>query len=269
MTSSFELPAGDDSPVLVVVMNDPRDLARARQLGWYRIPLERAPRRVAADYLAFYQTAAFPAEERWTVRWLAPVRGYRVVSRRELIAEEPDHPRADHRYYRVDLGPLLPLPRPIPSRRLRRITFIPTTLARLYAAEEINDLWIKSPWQERLWAALKEADLEAERQYPLREDLPQYVADFAVFCAEGRIAVVVTDEPDAGDALREGPPPDYLITAGGWTPVYVTLAELAAGPSVWVAQLGALVQRLGGPGQPETGRSRIEDERQPEKDAAE
>ncbi len=247
MTSSPELPAGDDSPVLVVVVNDPRDLARAQEQGWYRIPLERAPRRVAAEYLAFYQTAAFPPEERWAVRWLAPVRGYRVASRRELIPEEPDHPRADHRYYRVDLGPLAPLPRAIPSRRLRRITFIPTTLARLYAAEEINDLWVKSPPQERLWAALKEADLEAERQYPFREDLPQYAADFALFCKEGRIAVIVTDEPAGDDTLRETPPPDYLITAGGWTPVYVSLAELASAPAAWAERLKALTDRLGGP----------------------
>ena len=58
----------DDSPVLVVVVNDPADLARARDEGWYRIPLDRAPRRIAADYLAFYQTGAFPPEERWAVQ---------------------------------------------------------------------------------------------------------------------------------------------------------------------------------------------------------
>ena len=116
------------------------------------------------------------------MRWLAPVRGYRTAARRELIPAEPNHPRADERYHRIDLGTLEPLPRPIPSRRLRRITFIPTTLARLLEADEINDLWIKSSAQERLWAALKQADIEAERQYPLREDLPQYVADFALLC---------------------------------------------------------------------------------------
>lgn len=243
---SSELPPADDSPVLVAVVNDPHDLARARELGWYRIPLERAPRRVAADYLALYQTAAFPPGERWSVRWLAPVRGYGVTTRRELIPEEYDHPRADHRYYRVDLGALMPLPHPIPSRRLRRITFIPTTLARLYAAEEINDLWIKSSPQERLWAALKEADLEAERQYPLHEDLPQYVADFAIFCREGRIAVIVTDEPDTVEGIREASPPDYLLAAGDWVPVYVNLADLEAGPAVWTEKLAALAGQLGG-----------------------
>ena len=49
--------APDDSPVLVVVVNDPADLARARDDGWYWNPLDRAPRRIAADYLAFYQTS--------------------------------------------------------------------------------------------------------------------------------------------------------------------------------------------------------------------
>lgn len=237
----------DDSPVLVAVINDPADLARARDLGWYRIPLERAPRRVAAEYLAFYQTAAFPAEERWAIHWLAPVRGYRIVNRRELLPDEPHHPRAEARYYRIDLGPLAPLPRAVPSRRLRRITFIPTTLDRLLAAEEINDLWLKSPPQERLWAALRQADLELERQYPLRDDLPQYVADFALPCRQGRIAVIVTDEPRGETELREQPAPDYLLAANGWTPVFVTCAELAADPAGWASRIGALAAALGGP----------------------
>lgn len=236
----------DESPALVVVVNDPADLARARDEGWYRIPLDRAPRRVAADYLAFYQTAGFTAEERWSVRWLAPVRGYRIASRRELIPDEPDHPRADQRYYKVTLGALAPLPRPVPSRRLRRITFIPTTLGRLMQAEEINDLWVKSSAQERLWAALKQADLDtvAERQYPLHEDLPQYVADFAVFCRDGRIAVLVTDEPRTEGELHEAPPPDYLLAAGEWAVVRVTMAEISADAPAWAERLAYQAARL-------------------------
>lgn len=240
----------DEAPVLVVVTNDPADLARARDRGWYRIPLARAPARVAAEYLAFYQTAAFPPEERWCIRWLAPVLGYRIAARRELIPEEPDHPRADERYYRVAVGPLSPLPHPVPSRRLRRITFIATTLARLHAAEEINDLWLRSTAQERLWAALKQADLAAERQYPLREDLPQHVADFALLCRAGRVALLVTDEPRGDDNLREAPPPDYLLAAGAWTVLRATRAELAADPAGWLARLAAAARALGGPDLP-------------------
>jgi len=242
--------APDDSPVLVVVVNDPADLARARDEGWYRIPLDRAPRRIAADYLAFYQTGAFPPEERWTVQWLAPVQAYRLTTRKELIPDEPEHPRADQPYYKVALGPLAPLPHPVPSRRLRRITFIPTTLGRLMQAEEINDLWIKSSAQERLWAALKLADIDAERQYPLADDLP--AADFALLCRDGRVAVLIVDEPAADgerladDELREALPPDYLLAAGGWVVVRLTTAELDADATGVVARLSALTDRLGG-----------------------
>jgi hypothetical protein len=44
------------SLILVAVLNNPRDLEIARLLGWYRIPLRSAPKVIAVDYLAFYQT---------------------------------------------------------------------------------------------------------------------------------------------------------------------------------------------------------------------
>jgi hypothetical protein len=203
-------------------MNDPRDLARARDQGWYRIPLERTPPSVAADFVAFYQTGAFEAGERWAVRWYAPVRGYHIATRRELIPEEPDHPRANDRYYRVDLGSLEFLPHPIPSRRLRRITFIRTTFARLLAAREINDLWIHTPAQERLWQAFQQAGLDdhAEHEYSLVDDLP-YTADFAVFCDKDRIAVILTGETHENNRVQEGMELGYLLASGNWHAILV------------------------------------------------
>ena len=244
----------DDSPVLVVVVNDPADLDRAQREGWYRIPLARAPTRVAAEWLAFYQTGAFPAAERWAVRWLAPVRGYRLATRRELIPAEPDHRRAGDLYYRVTLGPLEPVEPPILSRRLRRITFIPTTLARLRGADEINDLWIKSSAQERLWSALKAARIEAERQYPLRDDdaddadddrdfgaehrLSSPRADFALFGPAGRVAIIVEDEPHDELELHETSALDYLLLARDWLALRVTQKQLGV-------DLGGVLERAG------------------------
>ena len=168
--------------VLVAVMNSRRDFDIARDLGWYRIPVKRAPAQVGADYLAFYHTAAFAPDARWCVRHYAPVRGYRLVTRAELLPSEADHPRAADRYYRIDIGPLLELPAPISSRRLRRITFISTTLERLLAAREINDLWETNDARERLWAAFREASIWAERRYPIGEGHEAYIADFAIPC---------------------------------------------------------------------------------------
>src|SRR5262245_30439394 len=119
-----------DARVLVAVLTRPRDLAAARDEGWYRIPLRRAPRGMAAEYLAFYQTAAFGAE-RWAVRYIAAVRAVEIAARTALLPDEPGHTRAAERYYRFALGPLLALPTALPSRRLRRISFIPTTYGQL------------------------------------------------------------------------------------------------------------------------------------------
>ena len=142
--------------VLVVIVNRPRDLAAARDEGWYRIPLARAPRALHAEYLAFYQTAVF-GSERWAVRYLAEVRAVSIVTRAALLPEETGHPRARERYYRFAIGALLALPAPLPSRRLRRIAFIPTTAGQLLRARDLNELWhpnedIAAGWEE-LWGA--------------------------------------------------------------------------------------------------------------------
>lgn len=129
-----------EARALVCVVTHPADLARAREEGWYRVPVRRAPRGLAAELLAFYQTAAFGAE-RWAVRYVAPVLRVDLAARRELLPDEPGHPRADERYYRFALGPLEPLPMAVPARRLRRVTFIATTLGQLLRARDVAELW--------------------------------------------------------------------------------------------------------------------------------
>jgi hypothetical protein len=142
--------------VLVAIINRPRDLAAARDEGWYRIPLARAPRALHAEYLAFYQTAAF-GSERWAVRYLAAVRAVNIATRAELLPTEAGHPHANERYYRFAIGPLFVLAAPLLSRRLRRIAFIPTTIGQLLRARDLNELWhpdedITDGWEE-LWGA--------------------------------------------------------------------------------------------------------------------
>lgn len=128
------------APVLVVVVNNRRDWQRVINEGWYRIPLKYVPHPVAAEALAFYLTRPFGADA-WQVAWYAPTLRYQLVSRRELLPDEPDHPRAEERYYRIALGPVRRLERPILSRHLRRITFIPTTFGQLLTATDVAELW--------------------------------------------------------------------------------------------------------------------------------
>ena len=45
-----------ESSVLIAVMNHARDLERARDEHWYRIPVRSAPKFFPPDYVAFYFT---------------------------------------------------------------------------------------------------------------------------------------------------------------------------------------------------------------------
>ncbi|MFN3706594.1 MAG: hypothetical protein ACK4WM_11455 [Thermoflexales bacterium] len=125
--------------VLVCLINNPRDLAIARWDHWYRIPVVHAPQEYTPDVLAFYLTAAF-GDEKWAIHEYARTRGHELVQRIDLFPDEPNHPRAQALYYKYQLEPLQRLPRPIPSLRWRRITFIQTTGDRLMHALEIGDL---------------------------------------------------------------------------------------------------------------------------------
>ena len=81
---------GSSERVLVAVVNSPDDFDIVRQQPWFRIPVKRAPRRVGADYLAFYFTGAFPPSQRHRIVFYAPIRAYRLATRVELLPQQSD-----------------------------------------------------------------------------------------------------------------------------------------------------------------------------------
>ena len=166
--------------ILVVVINNPRDLEIARVLGWYRIPLRSAPKIVSVDYLAFYQTSAFGAEK-WRIRTFAPVLGHELTTRAELLHDEPDHPHANHEYYKIQLGPLLQLPAPIMADKWRRITFFYSTGEHFQEAETINDLLLASEERPIIWQALRER-ANRNQEY-LSEEIPDMNLDPSLLAA--------------------------------------------------------------------------------------
>ena len=144
-----------DSLILVVLINQPRDFEIARLLGWYRIPLRSAPKVVAVDYLAFYQTAAFK-DNRWRIQYIAPVRGYERTTRAELLKDESDHPHANQEYYKIEVGPFLELPKPVLAGGWKCLTFLYTTGDYLLNASTLNDLVVQSEERKVLWRSLRE-----------------------------------------------------------------------------------------------------------------
>jgi hypothetical protein len=186
--------------VLVGVMNNKRDFDIARDEGWYRIPELHAPDCTTdAAVLAFYFTSAF-AGERWAIHWYAEVRGYELVLRKNLLPEESGHARAEQRYYKMQIGPLIRRDPPIPSLRWRRISFINTTWDRFSAAEEVNDLYISG--SDGLFVTLKESGFFPEVDYFIREAQQDYTVDLAIPCQDGVVSIVRGNGPAPAGALR-------------------------------------------------------------------
>jgi hypothetical protein len=161
--------------ILVAILPDRRDLEIARLLGWYRIPLRFAPKVVDVDYLAFYQTGSFGEEHRWRIENLAEVRGYELTTRADLFRDEPDHPRAREEYYKIQIGPLQSLSRPILTGRWKRLTFLYTTGEHLQHAHTINDLAVRQEDRAILWRSLRERALR-NGQYQVQL-LPEFPID--------------------------------------------------------------------------------------------
>jgi len=222
--------------VLVAVVNNIEDLRRAAAEGWYRIPQRSAPRRVGADYLAFYQTGAFKAqEEAQTVTYYAATRRYRLLTRRELLPAEIDHPRADDYYFRIELGPFQRLATPIAAGSFRRVTFIHTTLERLLTAQVVTDLYTKDDPFETLWHALREHGLRPLKNR-LQGDQP---IDITLRARGGYLAINCTDEHSAQETRLP-------IAAERWELLSFSPAQIQQDLAGCLRQVGAKLIGLGG-----------------------
>jgi hypothetical protein len=195
--SSSQVTVYPEDRVLVAYVPDPADFALIRDHGWYRIPQQAAPKGLYAEYFAFYFGRRF-GPQKWAVHYYAERLGHELTTRRLLFPAEPDHPRADAFYYKVQLGPLHQLPEPIVSLRWRRITFLHTTWDRFQDAREINDLFIEGgEYVDRLFATLRERGLRPERNYEVKEGSSSYRVPLAIPCREGRVDLTASELPQS------------------------------------------------------------------------
>ena len=181
--------------VLVAYVPSPADFEIVRREGWYRIPQRFAPKGLHAEYIAFYFGSKFGAEK-WAIHYYARRAGHELARRRDLLPDQPNHPRADDIYYKIQLEPLQKLAQPIVSLRWRRVTFIHTTWDRFRDATEINDLFIEGgPYVDRLYTALRDRGIPAEREYRVDGDRPEHAMALSVPTRDGRVNVPYGDLP--------------------------------------------------------------------------
>jgi very-short-patch-repair endonuclease len=217
--------------VLIAIINNRLDFVIAVEKHWYRIPVSSKEKWLKdcwpPKWLALYQTKTF-GQEAHAINYYAKVINIRQASRWQLFPDQPRHAKGNRRYYQLFLEPLQQLPKPIVSRRRRRIVFIPTTWRKFINATEINDLYDESPLEDRLWAALKRLQVQAERQELVAIKDRNYFLDFAIYCASGKIDVETdgdewhaNPERAAVDNLR-----DNDLESVGWQQLRFTAHQI-------------------------------------------
>lgn len=238
--------------VLVAIMNDKRDFAIARDHNWYRIPISSVKKwlndRWPPKKIAFYQTKVF-GDEAYSIRYYAKVIQIKERSRRQLFPSEPEGKKSQRRYFKLFLTPLQKLPKPIFSRRWRRIIFIPTTEERFNQAVEINDLYDESPLEDRLWAELKRYNIPAERQEFITLDKKNYFLDFAIYCDKGNLNIET--DGDTWHANPEGAAKDNVrdnaLGANGWHVLRFTTSQINESTEEYCIQkVKKAIKNLGG-----------------------
>lgn len=233
---------------LVAIVTRKKDWLILAKENWYRIPVKNAPAILdKAKYIGFYQTKAFGAEQ-YSVNYYAKILHIQTVTRNELLPDEPSHPHANDDYYKITVSNLLKLPRPIPSLRWRRVTFIPTTLQRLLNAVEINDLWCTSFIEDKLYRALKKEKIPAERQYFIYDTNRTYCLDMAIFCKDRNINIECDgakyhSDPKTIDQDRQR---NNNLTTIGWSILRYSGKDINQNTSNCVKQVKQAVKRLHG-----------------------
>jgi len=217
--------------VLIAIVNNHLDFANAHEKHWYRVPVSSKEKwlkeRWPPKWLALYQTKKF-GEEAHAVNYYAEVREIRRVYRWQLFPDQPRNDKSNRQYYQLFFEPLRRLSTPIFSRRRRRIVFIPTTWQKFTHATEINDLYDESSLEDRLWAALKRLQLQAERQELVTIKDRNYFLDFAIYCASGKIDIETdgdewhtTPEKAGLDNIR-----DNDLESTGWQSLRFTTKQI-------------------------------------------
>ncbi len=186
--------------VLVGVINRKADLDHVRHDHWYRIPVEQTARGIHVEYLAFYLSRAFGAEN-GGVRYYARRTGHELVRRRDLLPEEADHPRAEALYYKIQLGELRPKAPPILNPTRRPVVFVYTTWDRFVAARQIGDLYSTADYfVDRVYFALQQGGIPSDRTWEAERVTDDGGAQIRIQCQRGD--VIATTGPATEGRLR-------------------------------------------------------------------
>lgn len=194
--------------VLVGVIKRKKDFKIAREQLWYRVPHAQLPKGVHTNYIGLFFGRGF-GEQASRIAYYAEISGHELVTRLDLLPNEPNHKHAHAQYYKLQFRELLAKIPPILNTRKRRFAFIHTTWDRFEEAKEIEDLYSTADHLvDRVFYALKESGYEPQRTWeaPPTKYYPAEIPSVRIVCRDGEV-VASTDEKSgiliAADSLHE------------------------------------------------------------------
>ena len=117
-------------------------------------------------------------------------------------------------------------------------------------AQEINDLFHTSPIEDLMWEALKVAEIQAERQYEIRERDASYDLDFFVECKDGA-KIDIECNGDTYHSTKAARDRDRrrntYLTTRGWLVQRFDTDEIRNDMRSCVDQIRTLIDQRGGP----------------------
>jgi len=231
---------------LVSIVKRKRDFEIIKKEKWYRIPVKNAPKEIAQiKYLAFYFPKIF-GKRKWQILYYGKVKNIEVRKRIDLLPKEKDNPNALEDYYKITIKNLIRLKNPVVSKKGRRIIFIITTLEKLLNSKEINDLFITSPIEEKLYSELKKNNIPCERQYFVKEGNDFYSLDFAIFGKKGKIAIECDGEKYhlTKKAVFYDRERDNRLTSSGWWVLRFYSKDIKKSPERCVKLIKKTIKRI-------------------------
>ena len=178
--------------LLVGIVTTQSDFEIIQNQLWYRVPVDKVEgplkKRWPPKWIAFYYTNAIREFPQMIIQY-AIISSIKEATRKELFPEEKEIFKSKRNYYKISFKKVETLPKPILSRRWRRIVFIQTTYSKFINAVEVNDLFDGSRLEDRLWAEFKRNGISAERQEAVKIDDNFYFLDFAIHCKKGKLDI--------------------------------------------------------------------------------
>lgn len=238
--------------LLVALLKEPKDFKILVELKWYRIPADkRATPRMVKDesikYIAFYQGKPFKTDA-FQIKYYAKVNQIEKLKRKELFPNEIQNIKSENYYYKISINKLNQLKIPIISRKRRIIIFINSTLNKFKKAKEINDLFLGSRIEEKMWQSLLENQIPAEREFHQKVFNQNFFIDFALFCKNIKLALECDGDKYhlAEKDVKYDKSRDNALKSKGWNVLRYTSKEINYEIDRVITQVKDSVNQYGG-----------------------